>query len=388
MFSKSTTSTNTNFSLCHSTSTLQPSNLFKVLILSMILPLSTAFVHDYPTEYYHQVAADPSDPCHFPVPDLQDLPAMCRYEYHQVPFICDPTAMLSRTEAQLLEKMFDDVAVSGCLNCQRSPRGCISDTTTDLRVSVIIVPMSNVQKIELCVLGRSLNTHIGKPEALNAYVDFVYRRWSESSCTADLTILYLKTLETPLRNGGITVSGPMVVRLFRNRLAELSHLQNVRHVTTDHTLLEVLSSELNQSFALAKAQERFQAYGNKRSKSFGGVPLWAYGICGGLLALVVVTLYFGNCITKRLNLKAQQKKSMNNRNQNQTNAQQATNDRWRAGFGGGLISQGGASVQNNNPSAMSNMGVNNTKSSMMFRQFSNANAKKQRAKAAALVQKI
>ncbi|CAD5214355.1 unnamed protein product [Bursaphelenchus xylophilus] len=370
---------------------LQKSHFSPSILLFSLVFAQIASGQEYRSaEYYNQPPADPSDPCHFPTPDQRDMSAMCRFDYHQVPFICDPTAMLSRTEAQVLEKAFSDVAISGCLACQRTIEGCIDPpgmTEGHLRVSVIIVPVANVHRIENCINGPRHAAHMRKEQAVNAYAEFVFARWSESGCASDLTILYLKQLQYPLRNGGMTKSGPMTAKIFRNRLSEVGQMNlPVQHISADHTLLEVLTAELNQSFALARAEERFRAFGKK--KNFGGVPTWAYIICGALLAMVVVMLYFGNCITKRLNLKAQQKKSMNNRNQAQAANQQGNGERWRAGFGGGLISQNNSNVQNNNPSAMSNMGVQNTKSSMMFRQFSNANAKKQRAKAAALVQKI
>jgi hypothetical protein len=90
-----------------------------------------------------------------------------------------------------------------------------------------------------------------------------------------------------------------------------------------------------------------------------------------------------------------QKKFNNNRMNGLLSAQNSNNggstDRWRAGFGGGFMSNGvanGGSTQNT--SLMSNLAVRDTKSSTnMLRQFSAHNAaKRQQDRAKANIQKI
>ena len=46
----------------------------------------------------------PSDllPCQFPSSNILQLATFCQLPYHQVPLICDPGGILSRTEAELI----------------------------------------------------------------------------------------------------------------------------------------------------------------------------------------------------------------------------------------------------------------------------------------------
>uniref|UniRef100_A0A914NDM5 Uncharacterized protein n=1 Tax=Meloidogyne incognita TaxID=6306 RepID=A0A914NDM5_MELIC len=43
-------------------------------------------------------------PCQFPSSNPSELATFCQLPYHQVPLICDPGGILSRTEAELIGK--------------------------------------------------------------------------------------------------------------------------------------------------------------------------------------------------------------------------------------------------------------------------------------------
>lgn len=88
------------------------------------------------------------DPCNFPTPFDFNFPALCRYHYHQSKFVCDPLALLSRTEAEILNKRFNNYSLSGCVDCKtNTKRGCVpSYSDSNARVSIIILPYSNTQR--------------------------------------------------------------------------------------------------------------------------------------------------------------------------------------------------------------------------------------------------
>ncbi|KAI6184658.1 hypothetical protein M3Y97_00619800 [Aphelenchoides bicaudatus] len=333
------------------------------------------------------------DPCFFPTPHYTNFAGLCQYSYHQISFVCDPLALLSRTESEILSQRFDNYSLAGCVNCESTPRqGCVpTNSPNTARVSVLIVPYTNTQRIESCVGGRFRK--ISASEAARAYAELVQRNWGESGCTADLTILYIGTLHNPLTN--LRQPNPFVVRLFSNNLSHLSQMSSVKMVNNDQGLFEILQSEINNSLSIAQINTHFTGTNklSQKPNQLNGVPLWAFEICGVLLVLVVFMVYLGNCLTKRFNTRAQQKKFNGNRSNGLLSAQNSNNGGGgsRVGFSGGLLSgvggnSNGGSTQNN--SLMSNLAVRDTKSSMMFRQFSAHNAKKQQDRAKANIQKI
>lgn len=62
------------------------------------------------------------DPCYFPTLQFANFPGLCQYHYHKLGFVCDPMAMLSRTEAEILNKRFENYSLSGCVDCKMNPR--------------------------------------------------------------------------------------------------------------------------------------------------------------------------------------------------------------------------------------------------------------------------
>jgi hypothetical protein len=92
-------------------------------------------------------------------------------------------------------------------------KGCVPlNAENSIRISVIIVPYTNTQRIESCVAGQFRNSHYTATEASRGYAEVVQRNWAESGCDADLTILYIGTVHNPITN--IKQPYPFIVRLF------------------------------------------------------------------------------------------------------------------------------------------------------------------------------
>lgn len=62
------------------------------------------------------------DPCYFPTPQFANFAGLCQFHYHQVRFVCDPLAVLSRTEAEILNSRFDNYSLTGCVDCKTNAR--------------------------------------------------------------------------------------------------------------------------------------------------------------------------------------------------------------------------------------------------------------------------
>ncbi|KAI6196393.1 hypothetical protein M3Y94_01103600 [Aphelenchoides besseyi] len=322
-----------------------------------------------------------SDPCHFPAPHFANFKAQCQLQYHRVGFVCDPMAVLSRTEAELLNRQFSKYRLNGCVDCDTSPRSsyCVSKKTSNYRISILIVPYANVQRIESCVGGRFGYSRMAPRDAAREFAAAVTQNWSQSGCSVDLTILYLGTLHSSVQ---LAQPGPFVVRMFTNRLVEFSQLGTVGIVNEDARPFDVLYSVLNQSLSDARIDNEQETFPPK-DNHIGGVPPWAFQLCALLLLLVAITAYIGRCVTKRFDLRAQQKKY----NSNRSNAHNVNSSALTAAGSSSLLNSGtgGSSAPT---TLMGNMALQSTKSSMMFRQFSNNNAKKQKARAAASLQQI
>ena len=110
-----------------------------------------------------------ADPCEFPSPTLSSSPMdfalHCQLEYHQVPYLCDPAGMLSRTEAELLDRQIHNL-----LNGYNSTGCACSASRTDgqklpllplicqnrrwrrrdgPRLAVVLVPYANMGRLEI-----------------------------------------------------------------------------------------------------------------------------------------------------------------------------------------------------------------------------------------------
>ncbi|KAH7698769.1 hypothetical protein AAVH_34132 [Aphelenchoides avenae] len=181
---------------------------------------------------------------------------------------------------------------------------------------------------------------------------------------------------------------PVAVRLFRRNLERLGSTPHVARVSDSESAFETVWSEMQsamktidpskdtddakllksgsgESVSDGVVKERHR---RKGTLHWGGIPIWAVFVSAGCLSLVAVMVYIGNCVTKRFNIRQQQKKYT-------AGTMRLANERWRSTDGGGgsppNVGSGG------NANANGSSAPQNTKSSMMFRQF-NTGTKKQR----------
>jgi hypothetical protein len=76
-------------------------NKLKLIFLNLII-----FLFNFPKFCYLLFYSLPINdllPCQFPSSPSQ-LNTFCQLQYHQVPLICDPGGILSRTEAEMIGK--------------------------------------------------------------------------------------------------------------------------------------------------------------------------------------------------------------------------------------------------------------------------------------------
>lgn len=106
-------------------------------------------------------------PCNFPSPNLINFGQICQLDYHQIPYLCDPTGMLSRTETELIDRKIQRQLrghqnLSGCVclnnfninseeenmpeSCQRQFKFPSYYSNRSLKVVVIMVPYSSVNR--------------------------------------------------------------------------------------------------------------------------------------------------------------------------------------------------------------------------------------------------
>ena len=151
------------------------------------------------------------DPCSFPVPGSPYFSAICQHNYHEIPWLCDPSGLFSRTEAEILESRFSrKMNISSCF-CE-TPE-CFHPGR--LRISVILVPYSSVASIDNCVRSdpfSGMRISESKTYTLTtaaiSYAKEVSRRWA-GYCRADLMIFYIQNWRPE------HIKKPFVVALFQ-----------------------------------------------------------------------------------------------------------------------------------------------------------------------------
>ncbi|TMS32418.1 hypothetical protein L596_000255 [Steinernema carpocapsae] len=164
------------------------------------------------------------------------------------------------------------------------------------------------------------------------YTELLATRWMDY-CKADLMMVYIQSWN-PER-----IRKPFIVPLYRYRLEHLSQFSRPESVSRHASPYDVLVSELKSATQIIRSGA---------VEDVATIPVWAWATGGCLLFLMIAALYIGNCLSRRIGNRyqvLQQKSSLT--------SMRMANDRWRAGFGGGLMTQG-------NPTM---------KSSMMFKQF-------------------
>ncbi|KAE9551653.1 hypothetical protein FO519_005123 [Halicephalobus sp. NKZ332] len=305
-----------------------------------------------------------ADPCSFPLPGSPYFSTICQQDYHEIPWLCDPSGLFSRTEAEILESKFSrKTNISSCF-CE-TPDCFVPER---LRITVILVPYSSVGSIDSCVRSDPF-LNLGLPEsktytlttAAISYAKEISRRWS-GYCRADLMIVYIQTWRPE------HLKKPFVITLFQNSLRHLTHLPEVRALSHNLTPFEAVLGQFNEAVELIKIHGKRtsresldnEPYSDSWS-SIAGVPTWAYALGFGLLSLVLITVFVGNLLTQRLTVEKQLQKKQS------ISSMRLANERWRTG-----------STAYGFAAANSNQNPARVKSTMMFRQFNNDKRKSQK----------
>uniref|UniRef100_A0AC34FEQ3 Uncharacterized protein n=1 Tax=Panagrolaimus sp. ES5 TaxID=591445 RepID=A0AC34FEQ3_9BILA len=319
-----------------------------------------------------------TDPCQFPLPSSRFFKPLCQFDYHEVSWLCDPSGLLSRTEAEILDISLRKI--SNISSCFCDTDACLYDST--IKVSLLLIPYGSVASIDSCVSASPFATGLGLPSsktytfasAAVAYAREISRRWA-GQCQSDITIVYIQSWQQP-----DNFRKPFIVRLFQNKFAEFSSQPFVQSFTRDTSPFEIISSLFSETLRLVSTPPSHQHQQHSSSQkhnprqirqkiektnsfsnyfeswgSVGGVPLWALALGSGLLLLVVIAIYVMTFVTERLAVQKQILKKQS------INVSRYNNERWRAA----------SSHYNALPGTSSATGQRIVKSTMpMFRQFS------------------
>ncbi|KAK0394241.1 hypothetical protein QR680_000645 [Steinernema hermaphroditum] len=277
-----------------------------------------------------------SSPCRTPTPVDSSFPIFCQLNYHNVPYVCDPAGIFSRTELEMLDRnVFAPANLTGCFCTDEK---CASGAPRDdrLRVAIVTVPATSINSIGSCDIAMKYVRPLTLHSAALIYTELLAARWLDY-CKADLMLVYIQSWNAE------RIRKPFIVPLYRYRLEHLTSFSRPESVSRYASPYDVLVAELKSATQIIRSGS---------VEDVATIPMWAWATGGCLLVLMIGAIYIGNCITRRIGNRyqvLQQKSSLT--------SMRMANDRWRAGFGGGLMTQG-------NPSM---------KSSMMFKQFNRRN---------------
>ncbi|KAL3078791.1 hypothetical protein niasHS_014573 [Heterodera schachtii] len=309
------------------------------------------------------------DPCHLPSPSSSaSLSPFCQFHYHQIPYICDPAGILSRTEAELIDRRLLGVSASFSPNQSVHPlnlTGCFCDGSSpslrkcfvhsawkdkklhQIRIVVLITPRASINSIKKCAKltgdkkrqkrkaneetmakqrhNREALSH-GFSSATALFVRGTLKRLLNSAnarerCDPDLLVLFI------LGWSGGTVPMPFVARLFRRNLAHLAHhSQLVRVDSAEKSAFEMLSDQLVRAIQLigqtspvrpsatvspfptaasARLPPQFDPFSvNPRTEQ---IPLWAILCSLALLSLALVAVLLAHWVGRRISASHQKK---------------------------------------------------------------------------------
>uniref|UniRef100_A0A1I8AVU5 Uncharacterized protein n=1 Tax=Steinernema glaseri TaxID=37863 RepID=A0A1I8AVU5_9BILA len=297
-----------------------------VHIVSSVVGVATALVNP---------ATTISSPCRTPTPADSSFPIFCQLNYHNVPYVCDPAGIFSRTELEMLDRnVIAPANLTGCFCADDKCGGSARDHR--LKVAIATVPVTSINSIGSCDIAMKYVRPLTLHSAALIYTELLATRWLDY-CKADLLLVYIQSWN-PER-----IRKPFIVPLYRHRLQHLSHFSRPESVSRYASPYDVLVAELKSATQIIRSGS---------VEDVATIPVWAWATGGCLLVLMIAAIYIGNCITRRIGNRyevLQQKSSLT--------SMRMANDRWRAGFGGGLMTQGTTSM----------------KSSMMFKQFNRRN---------------
>ncbi|KHN72576.1 hypothetical protein Tcan_11773 [Toxocara canis] len=281
-----------------------------------------------------------SAPCLTPTPSSLNFDIFCQFSYHSKPYICDPSGALSRTEIEMLDASIRPLNFTTCF-CEH-PYTC---EPSQSRFAIVVVPSTSIESLGVCDISMEFTRPYTLAAAALIYAEELAHHWMEG-CKADLMIIYIHSFDPgKLRK-------PYIVPLYRYNYAHLSRFSHPLAVARRRSVYAAINDYLK---GLSKIVS------SKPVEVQSSVPDWAILVSFAFVALAFFSIYIGNCITNRIGTSYWQSKPSS------AATIRMANDRWRAGFGGGMMMQNG--------------GIN-MKSSMMFKQFN------RRTKIAQNMQKI
>ncbi|KAF7637200.1 hypothetical protein Mgra_00003375 [Meloidogyne graminicola] len=189
-------------------------------------------------------------PCQFPSSSSQ-LASFCQLHYHQVPLICDPGGILSRTEAELIDRQLKTQVFKNLTSCICSLRPCIHKDRRlgQLRVFVLLVSFANGNKIysiKTCQLNQKQNK-IPTLSELNRLTGQFARisldklltnsdLEKREKCDPDLFFLYIDSWWTDEKK-----KQPFIARIYRRNLLNLRNNSLVEQIIKKGNPFEIIN---------------------------------------------------------------------------------------------------------------------------------------------------
>uniref|UniRef100_A0A1I8BCG5 Uncharacterized protein n=1 Tax=Meloidogyne hapla TaxID=6305 RepID=A0A1I8BCG5_MELHA len=196
-------------------------------------------------------------PCLFPS-NPSELATFCQLPYHQVPLFCDPGGILSRTEAELIDRQLRTEVFNNLTSCICPLRPCIQKDKKlgQLRVFGLLVPVANGNSIFNC-LNNSKNQRKNKNLNNITTINELNRLTGQFArisldrlllgsglemrerCDPDLFILYIDRwwINEKQRQ-------PFIARIFRRNLGNLRDLSLVERVNGKGNPFELMNGIL------------------------------------------------------------------------------------------------------------------------------------------------
>ncbi|VDN04580.1 unnamed protein product [Thelazia callipaeda] len=279
-----------------------------------------------------------SAPCLTPTPSTANFDIFCQFNYHSKPYICDPSGSLSRTEIEMLDSVIQPFNFTSCF-CRR-PHICEPSLS---RIVIVIVPSTSIESLDACDVAMEFPRPYSLAAAALIYAEELAQHWT-NDCQADLMIVYINTF-----NPG-KVRKPYIVPLYRHNYEHLSRFSHPFAISRRDSIYTAIDDYLKHVGKIIRS---------KPLEVRSSVPQWAILVSFAFVITAFLSMYIANCVTNRIRTSYWQQPKM-------SATIRLANERWRAGFGGGVMMQNGIGM----------------KSSMMFKQFN------RRTKIAQNMQKI
>ncbi|WKX93668.1 hypothetical protein Q1695_011155 [Nippostrongylus brasiliensis] len=303
--------------------------LLWMAVLNKVLSLSARYRHLTPVQvrrdsFYHPNTAS-GGPCTFPLPYTKEFDIFCQLDYHKTTYICDPAGVLSRTEVEMLDHTVHRLNMTSCFCSSTCRQG-------RKKLGIVIVPSASINSIVACDSSLDFAPPTSLPAAAYLFAQLLSRHWA-SHCTADLMIVYIRSWNPD------HIRKPFIVPVYSNALERLQRYSHPTSVSSREPVLVALQGAIQHAHRLIDAEW---------TDMNTSIPHWAMGLACGMVAVVILSVYTANCITNRLGRHPQKQRSS-------VAAVRKNSDRFRAGFGGGM---------------MMNASAQQKRSVMMFRTFS------------------